>query len=297
MMVKTIMPVIGNEAAAVRLPSSLGYCGMILCLLAFCRQRLSAVYAWNAALLACNACLEYSTEGRGYGVVLGCAACALLCWQAAVDGRRRMLAVPLLALCVALMTAMHYYSIFFLVPLCLAELVVEDLSKTGFGRLGCHGAGVARALASLSIDCGEPAIPDTFLVSCIVEQHSGILLRILCTYAKGVRAAAGCVGSDLDFGQPEQYKGVEPDSARVGSRWRPCNNAALCGRFVKIHYSCFCSPVCSLGGAGFSILVAALLCWGARGRVAVGVTLLVLLVAITLLRDARSDGDAGTQDN
>ena len=121
--VRAILPWVPHQALAVRLPATLGFCGMAICLLAFCRRRLPAVYAFVAALLACDTCRYYSTEGRGYGVALGCAAGALLCWQTAADGKRRVLAIPLLAFCLALMTAMHYYSVFFLAPLFLAEMV------------------------------------------------------------------------------------------------------------------------------------------------------------------------------
>lgn len=123
MIVASIMSVVKHQALAVRLPATLAYCGMVLCLLAFCRRRLSAVYSFVASLVACDACLMYATEGRGYGIVLGCAAGALLCWQMATEGRRRVVAVTLLAFCLALMTALHYYAIFFLVPLLLAEMV------------------------------------------------------------------------------------------------------------------------------------------------------------------------------
>lgn len=87
MIVASIMPIVKPQALAVRLPATLGFCGMVLCLLAFCQRRLSAVYAFVAALFACDACLMYASEGRGYGIVLGCAAGALLCWQMATDGR------------------------------------------------------------------------------------------------------------------------------------------------------------------------------------------------------------------
>jgi hypothetical protein len=123
MIVRAILPWVRHEALAIRLPATLGFGGMVLCLLAFCRRRLPAVYSFVSALLACTTCLRYSTEGRGYGVVMCCAAGALLCWQTAADGRRRILAIPLLAFCLALMTAMHYYSMFLLVPLFLAEMV------------------------------------------------------------------------------------------------------------------------------------------------------------------------------
>jgi hypothetical protein len=121
--VHAIQPWVWPEVLAVRLPATLGFCGMVLFLLTFCHRRLPAAYSLVAALLACNACLEYSTEGRSYGVVLGCAAGALLCWQSASDGRGRILAIPLLAFWLALMTAMHYYSVFFFVPLFVAEMV------------------------------------------------------------------------------------------------------------------------------------------------------------------------------
>jgi hypothetical protein len=121
--VHSIHPWVHDDALAVRLPSSLGFCGMAVCLLAFCRRRLPALYSFVAVLLVSDGCLYYATEGRCYGLVLFCAAGSLLCWQAAADGRRRTVSIPLLALCLVLMTALHYYSIFFLVPLFLAEMV------------------------------------------------------------------------------------------------------------------------------------------------------------------------------
>ncbi len=121
--VHEILPVVRNESLAVRLPSTLGYCGMFLLLLAFCRRRMPALYAWIAALSACQACEMYATEGRGYGLILCAAAGALLCWQYATEGKSRAVFLPLLALCLALMTALHYYALFFFVPLLLAEWV------------------------------------------------------------------------------------------------------------------------------------------------------------------------------
>ena len=118
-----LLPIVQNDALAVRLPATLGYCAMILCLMAFARRRLSAVFAFAASLLAFEPTLYYATEGRAYGLVLGCAAAALICWQMAAEGRRRTWALVLLAICLALMVALHYYAIFFLVPLCLAEIV------------------------------------------------------------------------------------------------------------------------------------------------------------------------------
>ena len=137
MIVHSILPIVKHEALAVRLPATLGYCVMIVCLLAFCRRRLPAAYSFFATLLAVEACLYFSTEGRSYGIVLGCAAGALLCWQTAAEGRRRGLAITLLALSLAVMVAMHYYAIFFLIPLFVAEMVrVKVSGKVDFSILG-----------------------------------------------------------------------------------------------------------------------------------------------------------------
>ena len=121
--VSAMRSIVRPDALAVRLPSTLGFASMLLCVLAFCRRRMSAVYAFIAALLAAIACSFYATEGRSYGMVLGCAAGALLCWQVAAECKPRVLWLTLLGLLLMLATALHYYSIFLLVPLGLGELV------------------------------------------------------------------------------------------------------------------------------------------------------------------------------
>ena len=77
----------------------------------------------TAGLTACYLALPYSSEGRGYGIVVGCAAAALLCWQLAIEGRHRNLMIALFALALALMTAMHYYALFFVFPFVVAEVL------------------------------------------------------------------------------------------------------------------------------------------------------------------------------
>ena len=46
-----LLRVVGNEALAIRLPATLGYCAMLLCLWAFCRGRLPAAFAAAPCLL------------------------------------------------------------------------------------------------------------------------------------------------------------------------------------------------------------------------------------------------------
>ena len=121
-LVHFLIPIVKNEALAARLPSTIGFCAMILGLFAFCRKRVSTPYALIASMLACEVCRYYSTEGRSYGAVLGCAAWALVCWQGA-QGPRRLVNLMGLGLFLSLMMALHYYSIFFLGALLFVELV------------------------------------------------------------------------------------------------------------------------------------------------------------------------------
>lgn len=121
-LVSFLLPVVGRDALAVRLPSTLGFVCLLVCILAFCRRRLPAAYAVLAAMFVATSCLFYATEGRCYGLVLGCAAGAFVCWQRAADGGRRLLTVTSLAILLMLMTALHYYSIFILIPLGVGEI-------------------------------------------------------------------------------------------------------------------------------------------------------------------------------
>ena len=61
--------------------------------------------------------------------MLGLSALALLCWQAAAEGRYRSTALPILTLSLWSATALHYYSITLLIPLFAAEIVRQRSSK------------------------------------------------------------------------------------------------------------------------------------------------------------------------
>ncbi|MGO9303380.1 MAG: hypothetical protein ACLP3R_06705 [Candidatus Korobacteraceae bacterium] len=288
MIVSAILPVVRNEALAVRLPATLGYCGMIICLLAFCRRRLPAAYSMAAALLACDACLVYSIEGRCYGVVLGCAAGALLCWQSAVDGRRRIIAIPLFALCVSLMTAMHYYSIFFLVPLFLAEMVRWRTSrKLDLGVL----AAMAPVLLVLGLHYPLIAATTRFqkhfwspaVWHNIPEFYDTYFVTILkrCVLPVGVLAVFSTTSDDRSAKQPSL---VPPEWVVTGA----FSLMPLCVVVLsKYTTHVFASRYVLWAVPGFAVLVAALLCRAARGRAAVGVSLLGLLVALAALGDVR----------
>jgi len=121
--VSAALPIARDDALAVRLPSTLGFVAMLYFILVFCRRRMPAIYALIAALVAAIACGFYATEGRCYGLVLGCTAGALVGWQVATESKARAPAFTLMAVCLMLATALHYYSIFLLIPLAAGEAV------------------------------------------------------------------------------------------------------------------------------------------------------------------------------
>lgn len=121
-LVHLLLKVIPIDALAVRLMSTLGFGAMVLFVFALCRRLYSGTYAVLAALLACFLNGYYATEGRAYGLALGCVAGALYSWDAAARGEKRGLHIPLLALYLAALPALHYYAIFVLVPLFAGEV-------------------------------------------------------------------------------------------------------------------------------------------------------------------------------
>jgi len=120
----------GESHFSLRFPALLGVGLMSVCVFQFVANRTSAVYGLIAMLLAlCTQTLKYACEARGYGLMLGFSAVALLSWQCAAEGRRRKLALPGLAVGLAGAVASHYYAILLLVPLGLGEIARSFLRK------------------------------------------------------------------------------------------------------------------------------------------------------------------------
>jgi hypothetical protein len=112
----------GNERLALRLPSSLGFVVMCLCLYGIARRSCPAPYAALALLtLPQTAAYNQATNARPYGLMLGFVGLALLSWQWAERGRWRPLALVGLATSLAAAVATHYFAILVLAPLALAE--------------------------------------------------------------------------------------------------------------------------------------------------------------------------------
>src|SRR5206468_3466418 len=107
---------------AVRLPEILAYLVFLLCMYVFVARRTNEVYGLFAMIVpTLTAAGYYASEARAYALVLAFASLALLCWQAAAEGRHRRAAVVGLALALALATSAHYYAVLVVGPLALGE--------------------------------------------------------------------------------------------------------------------------------------------------------------------------------
>jgi hypothetical protein len=115
--------VLGDSAWAGRLPAVIGFWVMSLCLFRFVSRRCTLLYAWIALLLPlATVAYPFAYEARPYGLMLGCCGLSLVCWQAAAEGRRRLVLAGL-ALSLGAALGTHYYAIFLFVPLVLGEVV------------------------------------------------------------------------------------------------------------------------------------------------------------------------------
>ena len=137
------MRLMGRGAWGMRLPSLLGFLLLQISLWQYVRRvggERAGVVA--AALPALSAAFYYSAEGRPYGLLLGWYGLAVVCWQAAMRGERRRLALAGLAAAIALAVNTHYFGVLLLLPLLLAEVWRGVRSRrVDWGMLAAGAAG------------------------------------------------------------------------------------------------------------------------------------------------------------
>jgi len=116
--------VFGGGPVVSRLPAAVGYWVMTVCLYHFVRRRTRPVYGLLAAFFPLfTFAYEFSAEARGYGLEIGFAGLALLCWQFAADHVRRRIALIGLTLTLAGALSSHYYATYLIGTLLAGELM------------------------------------------------------------------------------------------------------------------------------------------------------------------------------
>ncbi len=112
----------GVSELAIRIPEVVGFWVMSLCLFRFVSKRSSALYGFAAMLFPLvTKAYNYAYEARPYGIVLGFAGLALVCWQSAVEGHHRKLSLAGLAVSLAAAVSNHYYAVLLFLPLAVGE--------------------------------------------------------------------------------------------------------------------------------------------------------------------------------
>ena len=114
----------GLSHLTVRLLPLAGYGLMCVCLFYLLRRRTSVLWAFLGMLMPlASTAIYYATEARGYGMMLGFCALALLSWQriCSSSGKRAYWLVTLFIAC-AMAVSGHYYAVLFVGALVLGEI-------------------------------------------------------------------------------------------------------------------------------------------------------------------------------
>jgi hypothetical protein len=115
---------LGGGAVMSRIPAVAGFWLMCFCLYHFVRRRCGTVFGFVAFLLPIFTFPAWdSAVARGYGMMLGMSGLALLCWQLASDGVRRIASLVGLAVGVAGAVSFHYYAVYVAGAIALGEIV------------------------------------------------------------------------------------------------------------------------------------------------------------------------------
>jgi hypothetical protein len=114
----------GENPWALRLPAVLGFLLMMLCVYQFVAKRTSVAYGLVAMLIPlATIAHEYAYEARGYSLLLGFLALAVVCWQQAGEQRRRTAVIVGLTAGLTGGVLSHYYTVLLLPAIAAAELV------------------------------------------------------------------------------------------------------------------------------------------------------------------------------
>jgi hypothetical protein len=120
----------GDNSIALRLPMLIGFLIMSLALFKFVSTRLPPVYGAIASVFPFVTSAQFFLhEARSYGLELGFAALALLCWQHATQRKNRSVALGGLWLSLAAAISCHYYGFLLILPLATGEIVRSICQK------------------------------------------------------------------------------------------------------------------------------------------------------------------------
>jgi hypothetical protein len=114
----------GSGHLATRLPVIIGFLVMSLCLFLLLRRRMPVSLAIAGMIFPwLTEAYRFALDARPYGILLGCAGAALLCWSRAAEGGRRVVWLAGLSLSLALALLTHCYAVLLALPFLSGEIV------------------------------------------------------------------------------------------------------------------------------------------------------------------------------
>ena len=114
----------GTSNITLRLTAIVGFWILCVCLYEIVRDLAGPIWGVVAMVFPLSTAIYYyASEARGYGLVAGFTAMAVLAWFKATEHCRRAVFLPLLAVSLACAVSSHYYAVLILIPLAAGELV------------------------------------------------------------------------------------------------------------------------------------------------------------------------------
>lgn len=142
--------IFGRNEFGVRFPSIIAFLAMALCLYVYLSRRLPRPFAIAGMLLTVlTAAGPYSYEARPYALVLAFAGIALVAWQAAAEGRRRRIALIVIAVALAAALCSLAFAVTLALPFIAGEITRTIQRKRVDWPVWCAFASATPALLVL----------------------------------------------------------------------------------------------------------------------------------------------------
>ncbi len=131
LLIHPLLKLSASAELSARLPAMVAFLVMMLCSFVFMRRRYPAAYAFAMVLLLMSLpMLDYAVFAKSYALEFGGVAFAMMCWQSAMDGRRRVWNVMGLWFGLAVALYSHSFAVFLFVPFAAAQGLRDYRRKT-----------------------------------------------------------------------------------------------------------------------------------------------------------------------
>jgi dolichyl-phosphate-mannose-protein mannosyltransferase len=217
----------GSSHVTVRLPAILAFWLLCVCLYEIVRDLTTP--AWAAVAMFFPLATEfynYASEARGYGLVAGFAALAVLSWLRLAAHRKRTVYLPLLAVALAAAVASHYYAVLIVVPLALGELVrtrhtrkIDWLIWIAFASAGVP------ILAFLGTIRSAQGYSSHFWAVPLWSEAFSFYQR---EFGLGMFTLLGALAVNLSFRAVTRTRPDSPSAPLRGPSWTPWQAIAIC---------------------------------------------------------------------